>query len=50
MGNLFQDSFMDVDVRALSCWNNTIAVGFATYNIVILSAITGSQELFFLGM
>ena len=34
---------LDDDGKALSCWNNTIAVGIYSGSIAILSAITGTQ-------
>ena len=34
----------DSHPSALSCWNTILAVGFTSGNIVILNAITGSQE------
>ena len=35
---------LDISVQDLSYWNNTIAVGSSGGNIIILNAITGSQE------
>ena len=35
--------FLDSDCQALSCWDDTIAVGLRCGKIIILSAITGSQ-------
>ena len=34
---------------ALSCWSTTLAVGFKSGDIIILNAITGSQEAFLSG-
>jgi WD40 repeat protein len=43
MGYMFPHSFIGFKGYGISCWNNTVAVGSAHRDIVILDAITGSQ-------
>jgi WD40 repeat protein len=40
---------LDEPITSLSCWNNTIAVGFWNGDITILDAVTGSQTATFSG-
>ena len=42
-GSCFRTVLLDNGPMALSCWENTIAVGCFGSNIIILDAITGSQ-------